>query len=321
MKVVGIDISKRTFDVSFKSEGKWFYKVFPNTSKGFTKLLQLLEDQDKCVMEASGPYYLPLALFLDKKGVFVSVENPLVIKRFSQMKLIRAKTDKKDARTIAEYASIHPLKQWTDKSKTIIKMQQILTAIDGFKKQLTMVRNQKEAFDSTKLVDTTLRKSLESLQRHIQKQIDKLEAYLTDYAQKEYAATMEKLTSIPGIGQNAAIILVLLTEDFTKFENYKQLIAYVGMSPRIYQSGTSVRGKGRICKMGNSQVRKVLYMCSWSAKRYNQACIDMYHRLAEKGKNERVIKIALANKLLKQCFAIAKGESLYQKNYQPIACI
>ncbi|TMZ55993.1 IS110 family transposase, partial [Klebsiella pneumoniae] len=102
--------------------------------------------------------------------------------------------------------------------------------------------------------------------------------------------------------------------------HYKKLIAYVGFSPRIYQSGTSIKGKGHICKMGKSQIRKLLYMCSWTAKRYNKACKVMYDRLRQRGKPERVIKIAIANKLLKTCFAIAKSKGKYQENYIPEVC-
>ncbi|MEZ4880590.1 MAG: transposase [Chitinophagales bacterium] len=105
-----------------------------------------------------------------------------------------------------------------------------------------------------------------------------------------------------------------------KFDNYRQLIAYVGLSPRKYESGTSVRGRGHICKMGQSQIRKLLYMCSWSAKKLNKACIAMYERLIAKGKAERVVKIAIANKLLKQAFAIAKNKEVYNENFMQKVC-
>lgn len=104
-------------------------------------------------------------------------------------------------------------------------------------------------------------------------------------------------------------------------EHYKQLIAYVGFSPRIYESGTSVRGKGHICKMGKSPIRKLLYLCTWTAKRYNKTCREMYERLHVKGKPERVIKIAIANKLLKQAFAVATKKEKYIENYQPNICL
>lgn len=110
-------------------------------------------------------------------------------------------------------------------------------------------------------------------------------------------------------------MLSVITDNFKKFTNYKQLIAYIGLSPRIYQSGTSIKGKGHICKMGKPQIRKLLYMCSWTAKKYNKACKEMYDRLKSVGKPERVIKIAIANKLIKQAFAIAMTNTKYQANY------
>jgi hypothetical protein len=72
--------------------------------------------------------------------------------------------------------------------------------------------------------------------------------------------------------------------------------------------------------MGKSQIRKLLYMCSWTAKKCNKNCKEMYERLKAKGKPERVIKIAIANKLLKQAFAIATSKEKYIENYQPNGC-
>ncbi|WP_316931386.1 transposase [Polaribacter sp. Hel1_85] len=136
-----------------------------------------------------------------------------------------------------------------------------------------------------------------------------------------YKDTVERIKTIPGIGLKTAIMMSVITDNFTKFENYKQLTAFVGFSPRLYQSGTSVKGKGHICKMGKPQIRKLLYLCSWSAKRVNKTCMEMYKRLKEKGKPERVIKIAIANKLIKQIFAIAKNKKYYNENHQSLYCI
>ncbi|CAL65049.1 IS110 family transposase [Christiangramia forsetii] len=154
----------------------------------------------------------------------------------------------------------------------------------------------------------------------MEKEKGKLEGQMLVLGKEEYKQTLRSLTSIPGIGDKTAIMLIAITADFDKFEHYKQLIAYVGFSPRIYQSGTSIKGKGHICKMGKSQIRKLLYMCSWTAKRYNKGCAEMYERLRKKGKPERVIKIAIANKLLKQAFAIAKNKTVFDENHQPKVC-
>ena len=93
-----------------------------------------------------------------------------------------------------------------------------------------------------------------------------------------YETTFNSLKTIPGIGQKTAIILIAITNNFKKFDDIKKLSAYVGLAPRVYESGTSVKGKGHITKMGNKYVRKLLYLCAWSAKRHNDQCKSMYER-------------------------------------------
>ncbi len=314
-KIIGIDISKQTFDVAFEKENKWHHFVFPNSSKGFKALSKHIAAGDWVVMEASGSYYLPLADYLYGQGIQVCVENPLVIKRYSQTKLYRAKTDKKDAKTIAEYGQKYELKQWHSESDNALKLRQLYTRIEMLDKQIHQNKRQLEAFLSSGRLDDFLRKEIQKTNAQLEKTKAKLEAEMNKVAQTEYGESMERLQGIPGIGPKTAMVLSLITDNFRKFENHKQLIAYVGFSPRVYQSGTSVRGKGHICKMGSSGIRKLLYLCSFSAKKYNKKCKEMYERLKGKGKPERVVKIAIANKLLKQAFAIGKHNRLYQENY------
>jgi transposase len=133
---------------------------------------------------------------------------------------------------------------------------------------------------------------------------------------EKYNSSYQAIKSIPGIGPKSASILIAVTGNFKKFENYKQLLAYVGLNPRIYESGTSVKGRGRISKMGTARLRKLLYLCAWSAKRHNVYCKEMYERLKAKAKPERVIKIAIANKLLRQAFAIGRNLKNFEINYQ-----
>ncbi len=93
---------------------------------------------------------------------------------------------------------------------------------------------------------------------------------------------MENLQSIPGVGKQTAMMMCLITNNFEKFNHYKQLIAFVGFSPRIYQSGTSLKGRGTYLQMGKSQIRKLRHLCSWSAKRWNKTCKEMYERLKKR---------------------------------------
>ena len=314
-KFIGIDISKLSFDVAYFHDEKYVNGQYQNNEKGFKALLKKFSINNHYVMEASGPYYLPLACYLAKQGCKVSVVNPLQIRRYSQMRLIRAKTDKKDAQVIAEFAEINGVKEWKMPESNLVKIQQVITAIEGINKQQHLTNRQMESFIASGVLDEQIKQSLKSILTNLFKQKNKLETRLDELLQEKYSDNIKRVQTIPGIGKKTAAMLCVITHNFTKFDNYKQLIAYVGFSPRIFQSGTSARGKGHICKMGKSQIRKLLYLCSWSAKRYNKTCIEMYQRLIQKGKPERVVKIAIANKLLKLAFAIATNKTEYNENY------
>ena len=313
---VGIDISKLTFDVAIKNEKEAYahYK-FSNDSKGFSKFLKLLNTQsDCCVMEASGPYYLKLATFLSQKGIAVSVINPLVIRRFSQMRLIRAKTDKKDAVMIAEYGKTENPKQWEPESDYVLMLKQMQAYIEQLNKSRTSFIRQREAFRQNPVKCSMVDQGINTVVESLEKQIKQLEQKMVQIVKEHHQKLFEQIQSIPGLGKKTTMQLIVLSGGFTKFENVKQLSSYVGLSPRIFESGTSVKGRSRICKMGMSRVRAMLYVCAWSAKSCNKACKDLYERLVTKGKAKRLALIAVANKLLKQAFALATKNEFYLEN-------
>lgn len=155
---------------------------------------------------------------------------------------------------------------------------------------------------------------------HLEKQLEKIAERMETIIGGHHRQMLNNVESIPGIGRKTAIVLIVLSGGFKKFSNYRQLSAYIGLSPRIYESGSSVKGKARICKMGMSRIRALLYVCAWSAKRCNKACKDLYDRLVEKGKSKRLALIAVANKLVKQVFAIATSNQPYQENYSKNIC-
>jgi transposase len=316
-KVIGIDISKASFDVSYeKAERKFYHAKFNNNAKGFSKFRGIIDTGDHCVMEATGPYYLFLACYLFNQGINVSVVNPLQVKHFVRMRMTRAKTDKKDAEMIALYGQSEKPGLWQPDEGHIMKLQQIHTAIEGLQKQSTMLKNQLEAFSQLPIKERSVMSTLRSLLKTLRAKIVKLEDKMLEIVNSHYRDTFCSLQTIPGVGPKTAIVLIAITNNFKKFDDIKKLSAYVGLSPRVYQSGTSINGKGHITKMGNKYVRKLLYLCAWSAKRYNNQCREMYERLKEKQKPERVIKIAIANKLLRQAFAIGSNLSAYDKNYE-----
>lgn len=313
----GIDVSKLTLDVSPGGDG---HQLYPNHAQGFEQLLSQLPPGAHCVLEASGPYYLPLASFLHGRGVAVSVVNPLVIKRFSQMRLLRAKTDKADARMIAAYGASQRPPLWSPPPLYLSQLSQLQTLLEGYLKQRTMLQNQREAFSRSGVPNPGLSESLERTLGHLQQEIGRLEEQLDQLARQEQAPLLDSLQSIPGLGRKTALALLVVTGGFTRFASSRQLCAYLGLAPRIFQSGTSVRGKSHICKLGMGQVRRLLYLCSWSAVKANLPCQRLYERLLERGKPKMLALIAVANKLLRQAFAIAKSQTKFKENFKPAAC-
>lgn len=323
-KFIGIDVSKQTFDVCFELKDQLVHKVFTNNKVGYKKFIDFVgfSSDDLVAMEFSGSYYLPLASYLYDESIKVYVVNPLSVKRYSQMKFYRAKTDKKDASIIREYliANYKDLTLWKPETTVVLKLKQLYTASELLQKQIRQSKNQLSAFTSSGVDNDLVRQSLENVINSLSNELARLEQEMLLVCKLNYRQTYELLTSIPSIGSKTAMLLIIITDDFSRFSHYKKLIAYVGLSPRVYQSGTSVKGKGHICKMGKSQIRKLLYMCSWTAKRCNKTCKEMYERLNKKGKPERVIKVAIANKLLKQAFAVATTKQKYIENYKPNIC-
>lgn len=303
---VGIDIAKTSFALAIpQTQGGYQDHILANDVAGFTQLLALLPVNSQCVMEASGSYYLPLALFLTQQELPLCVVNPLVVRRFSQMRLRRAKTDKADARLLSEFGANQRPQTWHAPSTMMSQLTQLLTLLEQYIKQRTALRNQQESFTHSGVPNPVLKQSLQKSLDHLAEQIQTLEQQLDELANTEYASLYENLQSIPGIGTKTALCLLVLTRGFSRFESAKQLVSFVGLAPRVFESGSSVRGKGHICKLGNSRIRQLLYMASMQAKRFNPACQALYDRLVGAGKPKLVALIAVAHKLVRQCFAVA----------------
>ena len=301
MNTIGIDISKQWFDGYCPQRGQ--NRRFANKMTGWEQFFRWIPSDAHIVMEASGPYYLNLASWLYEQEVTVSVVNPLVIRRYSQMKLTRTKTDSKDAELIARYGTEQQPKPWTPPSKVRQALKQLMSLRDGLLRQQAVLNGQGEAFGQQN-VELLVGEILAGQQKQIAQQLARIDRRMEALAKEHYSQHLQALLTIPGIGNKTAIHLLTITDGFRRFDNPRKLASYVGICPRIWESGSSVKGRGSISKLGCPQLRKLLYMCSWSAKRSNPACRKMYDRLKKRGKPEKVIKVAIAHKLLRQAFAV-----------------
>ena len=315
-KIIGSDISKEKFDVCFSFQYRSYSsRSYSYNAEGIKLFLKDVPSDSICIMEATGVYHLRLAYALNKIGVFVSVVNPLSVKNFSRAIMCRTKTDKADARQLVDYARRMELTEWRPIPDGYIRIQQIYRSIELFLSNITQCENQLEAIDNSPVCDSKLCRMLRKHIKTLYKQITQLEKQIEDLIAEDDETVIEHVHSVPGVGKKTAIALLTATKGMHGFSNYRQLSSYLGLCPRIYDSGKSVHGKAHICKMGMGWIRKLLYMCAISAARHNRACASLYERLRQKGKAVKVALIAVVNKLLKQIFAIVKNNCAYCEFY------
>ena len=315
IKYFGLDISHLVFDVT-DSFGNYYQ--FKNSISGFKKFVKLLDINSHCVMEATGYYHYQLAYYLQEQGIKVSVENPLSVKRFIQMKLSKIKTDKSDSKLICEYAKQVELKLWKGNSKQQLECLQMIRLLSVYTKQSTMLKNKIHGETVLGIPSKSVVSSFKRILKELQKDMKTIEDKLLFLVKEFHQKLLTDLKSIPGIGPKTSLMLVVLTDGFDRFTSGSELCSYAGLTPVIRQSGSSVKGRPRISKMGNQKLRNLLFMCSFNACKYNHACKAIYDRIVAKGKSKKLALIAVCNKLLKQAFAIAKSGLTYDNNYRSV---
>jgi len=312
----GIDVSHAKLDVCYQNNlGELFHLQVANSKQGFAKIMEHTGPDYHFVMEATGVYYIRLAFYLHKQGCELSVVNALAIKRYIQMHLERNKTDKKDAAWICRYAIDQRPAYWQMPDSAYFESRQLYNTIREYTEQIKRFNNQLHSLRLLPVPSKDTIKSLEKVILYMGKQIKQLEQKLQQLLEQWQPEQLKSVSSVKGIGKRAAAMLIVFTQGFKHTQNHRQLISFAGLAPTQYSSGSSIHGKPRIYKRGGKNLRDVLYMCSMNAMKTNTACKALYDRLRANGKTGKQALIAVCNKLLKQVFAVAKNNSLYQPNY------
>jgi len=312
-KVIGIDVSKDKIDVYKSGESK----VYSNDKEGF-KLFrkELVCNVSHCVMEVTGAYHQQLAIYLYASGVAVSVVNPLVVKRFIQMNLHHNKTDKSDAKLIASFGAYQNPTLWTPPADYVTKCRLIYACINQYNKQGTALKNKLHSLASQGIETGALVRSIKRQIKHLKKEKDTLEKELEKLINEHESLLYANLKSVPVLGKKTALLLIVSLDGFRAFENYRQVSAYLGLSPVEHSSGSSIRGRTRISKRGNPLMRNYLFLCSFTACEHNPQCKALYNRIVNKGKSKKLALIAVCNKLIRQAFAIAKSGLPYDASFK-----
>jgi transposase len=322
---VGVDVSKDDLKVAL-SHLTVDYRVvvgstrtFSNTPKGFGQLQEWVNIKKyptsavHFTMEATGVYYEGLAYFLHDQACSIHVVLPNYAKKYAQSLGIKSKTDKLDARTLAQMGLERQLRLWQPVSPSLYELKQLTRERDALVRNRTSASNLLHAYrHHGKPNKDSIGRSINRIS-FLDKQIKEIEKDITNFVNQDKTlnSKMKYLLSIPGVGLLTAAVIVAETNGFATFENIKQVVSYAGLDVRIVESG-KWKGKSKISKRGNSHIRKALFMPSLSKIKHNRETKQFYERLKEKKAVGMIAVVAVERKLLGLMFSLWKKEEMYR---------
>ncbi|HGO9259483.1 TPA: IS110-like element ISNgo3 family transposase [Neisseria meningitidis] len=309
MNIIGLDISKDTIDATLhKTNGSIHYIKFKNNDDGLKQFRLWIKGnrirKAYIGMEATGIYYEKAADMLSSYYT-VYVINPLKIKDYGKSRFNRTKTDKADSNLIADYIKRHQdtlIPYQIPKNKALQKLINLKNQLNQHQKQI------KNRLHSTE--EDFIRNIHQDLIDTIQDKMEQVKIAISEQIKKQTDNNhYRNLQTIPSIGKDTASVLYAqLTEKHFKTAN--QFVSYAGLSPAIIQSGTSVRGRGRLSRYGNRRLKSTLYMPALCAYRFN-AFPKLINNLKKAGKPKMVIIVAIMRKLAKLAYYIVKTGQPY----------
>jgi transposase len=309
-----VGVAKDKFDVALERCNKFKLECFSNDKKGykaFSKWLDKHTSQPWVCMEATGHYSELIADYLVSIGIKVSVVNPLQIKNFTRAKLSRNKTDQLDARLIACYCETMQPRTFLPRSNAHKELKELSNLLDMLKDQHTQLSNQLGSAQSE-----AARKAIRKLIKNLENEIKRVEGLIAEIIKrnKDFSQNLKLMTSIKGVGKLTAYKVLSHVPHINNFKNAKQFAAFIGISPRQYQSG-NFQGKTTISRLGNSALRKSFYMAAMVAIRHNKRIEPFVTRLRGNGKAPKAIICAVMRKLAHFIFGIIKNQKPFDANF------
>jgi len=308
--LVGVDVAKHSFDVAtLQANGKYRTKAkLANGAAGFTTFQAWLQAHVPAdswvVMEATGIYHEALAEFVHGLGYRVCVLNPAQVAHYAKSQLQRVKTDQVDAKLIASYGQRHLdlLRAWEPDPPSLKRLRALVRRLHDLQELQQMERNRLDVAESS------VQASIQSVIEHLQGEIDKTMRAIDDHIDQNPTMRGQRdlLTSIDGIGEKTAAMLLAELGDPLRFQDAKAVTAFAGLNPRLQESGRHA-GQVRISRMGSASLRGRLYMPALASMTHNPVIRALKQRLKERGKAGKQIVCAAMRKLLHLAYGVLKS--------------
>jgi transposase len=309
----GIEVSARELVVALGDRrGGTCLRRFSNSAVGHRALLKVLRRVGKVrvVLEATGLYGLDVALALSaEEQIELMVANPRAVRHFAQAMMQRSKNDQRDAVVLREFAARMPFRAWRRPAENTLAFWAIARRLEALTAQRAAEKNRQHAAGLSHAMPAEVRREIARSLRFLERSIARLqqEAQRRIAADAQLQRRYELLCSIPGVGVVSALHtlaeLALLPED----RDVRQWVAYAGLDPRECSSGSSVRKRVRLSKVGNGHLRRALYMPALTASRWQPQVRGFYERLQKRGKTKRQALLAVARKLLHAIYGMFRN--------------
>lgn len=306
MNHIGVDVSSKELSVVVSVNGKHRKaQVFENTPEDHKRLIaviQKLHGESIVCMEATGIHHFDLAVTLSRlSGMKVIVINPKAAHNFSKALMHRSKTDSIDADVLASYAERMPLVEWQRPSEDALALRALARRISATNKIKAQVKNQLSSLLVTQETPDIVVTQTQALINTLENQIAVFRSHALEILHKseEMQKSYALITSVKGIADASAIQLLGELLTIPKDLTVKQWVAYAGLDPRHFESGSSITKKARISKAGNRYIRQALYMPALVASRCEPNIAAYYQHLQQKRGLQKIQAIcAVMRKML-----------------------
>lgn len=268
-------------------------------------------------MEATGVYHQKLAYYLDENAYKVSVVLPNKISNYFRTLEVKTINDKTASETIARFGLERVLDQWKRPSELYKKLQQLTRERNQLVSERVVIKNQLHAEQNEAHPNASSIKRFKARMRFINQQENEIKKEIDAIVKsdKTLKEEIDRITTITGVGQLTAVIVLAETNGFELIRNKKQLTSYAGLDVREKTSGTSVKGKPRISKKGNKNLRSAMHLPALTAIKHNEKFKGIYARLVSKDGIKMKGVVAVQRKILELIYVLHKNKTVYQIDY------
>jgi len=309
---VGLDVGSRTTAMGWRNGGRFAGQCnIDQTPAGrkaaVGKLLEL--KPISVVMEATGIYYLDLAMELAAAGLPVSVINPKSFHNFAKLMLKNSKTDAIDAQLLAEYGERMSPRLWTPPTSIQLELRAIGRHINRLTGHRTRAKNELHALKATQ---TTLLMLIEDEEEAINAFDKRIERFrLAGRALIDNCPTLSAqfahMIAAPGMGEISVFAALAELTTLPVTLKSAQVSRHAGLDVRLTQSGTGIDKPGRISKGGNAYLRSAMYMPALTAIRCDPNVKAFYEALVARGKRKMQAIVAVMRKYLTGLWACMRA--------------